>query len=136
MARPRKPTNILAFSGAFKKDPQRAASRANEPKPKKGIGEPPAHFNEAQAAIWRELVELIAESHDLRASDRVILEQFCNALLTMRSETEHTRGTAYDVKLGNLIKQFCTELGMTPASRSKVPGIPTDEKKDDSFAAV
>ncbi|MFT5394742.1 MAG: hypothetical protein ACI8PT_004954 [Gammaproteobacteria bacterium] len=30
--RPRKPTSILELSGAFKKDLQRRAARANEPK--------------------------------------------------------------------------------------------------------
>lgn len=44
MARPRKPTNLLAINGAYSKNPARAKEREGEPEPSGGLGEPPVRW--------------------------------------------------------------------------------------------
>lgn len=57
MPRPRKPTNVLNLTGAFRKNPQRLRSRANEPKDDRDIGKPPRGISKEVRAAWREIVE-------------------------------------------------------------------------------
>jgi len=42
--RPRKPTNVLAITGAFQKNPKRARERAGEPRPDGRLGDSPARW--------------------------------------------------------------------------------------------
>jgi hypothetical protein len=129
MARPRKPTNILYLSGAFKKNPQRAEARANEPKPSAPAGDPPDWLNQSEREAWTWIVARCAPGV-LGNSDDGILELTAGlrALLTQRN---------LDVKGRALLKACYAELGMTPASRSKVHARPGgEEKPKNAFAAV
>ncbi len=128
MARPRKPTNVLDLSGAFKHNPQRLAARANEPKPDGPIGDAPAWMAEDEAEVWREIVSE-APPGVLTNADRGLL----GIMATLRVLLCTRQADAKDKAL--LLRCY-TELGMTPASRSKVQAKPSDEKPINAFAAI
>lgn len=138
--RPRKPTAILEASGAFKKDPKRKRARAGEPVFSKGVvcG---SRLTGAARKLWDDLVEQMDACGMLQRVDSSALEAACIAYQTAtqadRALEEH--GLTYNVidQAGNAIpkarpevaisrgawtqyKQFCTEFGLTPASRSRI----------------
>ncbi len=107
----RKPTELLALSGAFEKNPQRR--RPVGPKSPHPIGEPPACLAPDGAATWREFVAN-APAGVLTSGDRLALE--CLACLVAKGRRP---GGLSGAELGQL-RGFLSELGATPASRSKV----------------
>lgn len=129
MARPRKPTNVLMLAGAFKKNPQRLRERFAEPKPSGPIGDPPAWMNAKERQQWHDIVSECPPGV-LSNADRGIVE----LTVTLREAVVRRR---LDVKGRALLKACYAELGMTPASRSKVKTAPKDdEKPKNEFAAV
>lgn len=123
MARPRKPTNVLALTGAFKKHPERAAERSNEPEAAGEIGEAPARLTEPERECW---VELVSSAHAgvLCAADRLFVEYGARVLAQLRSSSE------IDPKLGIRFETVCARLGMTPADRSKVQIVKPKENEN------
>lgn len=135
MPKPRKPTAVLQFQGAYRKDPQRAAARLNEPTPSGDIGTAPTHFTPEQAETWDRIVSLSLPGV-LSNADRVIVEELSCAIHARRQSSAATHGLGYDVKLGAFIKSGLEQLGMTPSARSKVQARENEEQKEDSFASV
>ena len=124
MARPRKPTNVLELTGAFKKDPQRKredAQAAGE------LTDAPPHINGAVLHAWNEIVKY-APLQVLTESDRLSIELAANLLAQFRDNPiEFT--AAKLVRLEALLGKF----GMTPADRSKVGGK-KEQPKGNPFA--
>ena len=114
MARPRKPTNVLELKGAFKKDPQRAADRENEPEPQGEIGDPPKHLSADERKCWVEIVSM-CHAGTLCAADRLVVEHGARILWALRSSEEYV-----DTKLMARLEAVLGKLGLTPADRSKV----------------
>lgn len=114
MAPPRKPSNVLALKGSFKKNPYRGAARANEPKPAGVIGDAPAHLNESEKACWGDIVKL-CHAGSLCRSDRLIVEHGSRILSALRASAEYT-----DTKLMVRLECVLGKLGMSPADRSRI----------------
>jgi hypothetical protein len=129
MARPRKPTTVLELTGAYRKDPQRRADRANEPESLGPIGAAPLHFSEELKAIWNELVAL-ASPGVLTVSDRLTVEVTCRMVLRVRRE-DSAWGSA-DV---NVLMRCLSLMGMTPTDRSKV-SVPKKLEAQNTFAEI
>lgn len=127
MPKPRKPTNLLHLTGAFARNPGRYADRVNEPKPSGPVGEPPDWFNKTQRESWFWILARCTPG-TLGNSDEGILEltAVLRADVMLRKADGRTR---------TLLRQCYAELGMTPASRSKVPAKP-DERQPNAFTAV
>ena len=131
MARQRTPTNVLYLKGAFKKDPQRAKGRQNEPKPTAGIGDCPKYLiktNKRYKAIW--------DSRVKRAPPGVLYCSDISALvLLVRLEFEVIYN--FETMANARISQYrllCGSFGSTPADRSKVDtGKRLDEGEFDEF---
>jgi len=125
MARPRKPTNVLELTGAFKKNPQRArqdAETAGE------LSAPPKHINGPVLNAWKEIVKY-APLQVLTESDRLSIELAANLLAQFRADpVEFT--AAKLVRLEALLGKF----GMTPADRAKVSGPKKEPPKGNPFA--
>lgn len=118
MARPRTPSIDLEIRGAYRKDPQRR--RTKEPKPSGGIGKPPAYLAVDERKTYREL---------LTASDGHIVE--IGAVLLAKFRCRECDKVA---EIGLLIKCI-SQLGMTPADRSKIGIEPhTDTGEGDPWA--
>lgn len=135
MPRPRKPTNILEFSGAYKKNPQRAGARANEPKPNGPLGDPPAHFKEPEREIWNEIAAELHPGTACRA-DRGDFEQLCIMAAKVRAQYAAGGPMAVDEKAVAACNRLRTAFGLNPAARSRVAAAKQDPAKEDSFAAV
>ena len=117
MARPRKPTEILELSGGFDRHPERR--RSIGPKSAQAIGDPPDDFEPDEAACWHEFLA----NHPpgvLTGADRWTLEHACR----LHAKSRRLRGLAA-AELGQL-RTLLTELGATPASRSKISAPPSD----------
>ena len=114
MIRPRKPSNVLEMSGAFRKNPKRAIGRTNEPIPSGEIGEPPEHLNERERELWHEFVRECPQGV-AKNSDRFALMALCK--IAYKIESGGFDLTAADYAM---LKTYLQQFGMTPVSRSMV----------------
>ena len=128
MGRPRTPTKIHELSGAFLKDPQRRADRAGEPVDARPLGDPPDYFDEKMVAAWLDVVEM-APAGVLAAADRGLVESAARMLEEIRQlETDVVTKDGQVVTIRkpvaaselNAFLRCLTEMGLTPAARSKV----------------
>lgn len=154
MARPRKPTNILKFSGAFAKNPKRARERANEPQLPPGSGSMPDWLDHDAQAEWGRIVPDLESSGVMSRVEASALGAYCLAVshlrkaqaevfkdgVTIMTEGGLKKHPAMNVvkDCSLLIKAFATEFGMTPSSRSRVNAKPieTPKQKEESFGTV
>lgn len=109
----RKPTEKLKRSGAFKKNPKRAASRKSEPRPNGPIGPPPLSLTDAQVVCWSEIIEN-AHTGVLTRADRHVVELAARTMATIRAGRKIT---AFQLQQ---MRSLLASLGMTPADRSRV----------------
>ena len=123
----RKPTSVLAFTGAFKTNPSRGRARSGEPVPRGPIGEPPPGMAAEVESAWREIVAL-CPAGVLADCDIYAVEAAANMVSQMRA------GGADPATFAQL-RMMLGELGMTPASRSKVQVMATgaEAAKVESF---
>lgn len=113
MARPRKPTNVLELTGAFKKNPQRKREDAEAVG---ALTDAPLHLGGAVLHAWNEIARY-APRDVLTDSDRLSLELAANLLAQFRADPVEFPAAKL-VRLEALLGKF----GMTPADRSKVGG--------------
>ncbi len=123
--RKRKPTHEHERNGSFAKNPKRGKDRENEPTDLKPIGKPPAGvgLTHKMRAAWNEIV---SQSHPgtLSSADRHLVEMAARTLVEIRE------GNASASMLLRF-QTFLTEMGMTPASRSKVSVAPVKDEGTD-----
>lgn len=115
MSRPRTATKILQLRGAFKKNPDRAKERENEPVVKNAISKtPPRHLSESEKKVWRELVKScpagVATTADSQTMELAVV--LMNEFRTDRSDFNAAKISA----LKNLLGLF----GMNPSDRTKL----------------
>jgi phage terminase small subunit len=123
----RKPTALLALTGALDKKPGRYASRKSEPKPTSALGDPPAHFDAGHQAVWHEVANQCAPGV-LFGSDRILMELICTLICKSRS------GVIRALEQ-NLLLACLQQLGMSPISRSRI-AVPESGQKDDTWASL
>jgi len=114
MARPRKPSNVLALKGSFAKNPKRAVAREHEPEPVGDIGDVPDHLSEKEKSCWREILKL-CHSGSLCSSDRLVIEHGARILAALRASEEYS-----DTKLMVRLEATLGRLGLSPGDRSRV----------------
>lgn len=151
--RPRKPTNILHLSGAFKKNPKRGKARAGEPKLAKGIGEPPSWLDTAGVEEWWRIVPDLEAAGVTSRVEATALGCYCQAVsrllkaeaeifrdgITIMSESGLKKHPAVNIARESMlvIRAFASDFGMNPASRSRVNSHhPADAPIEDEFRAV
>lgn len=115
--RPRKPTALLKLSGSLDKHKERLAARSGEPTPDPNFGNVPRHITDNQKLIWRELMSEIPAMVASKA-DRKVVELTVLMIERMRNNT--ARSSDFST-----LMRCLAELGMTPASRSKVSLLPS-----------
>jgi P27 family predicted phage terminase small subunit len=127
-----KPTQLKVVQGTYRKD------RANphEPVAAGDLFEPPTHFNEDQRAVWTYAIEN-APRGVLRKIDLSVLEVWVTAYVYHREASSRvastgqviTTKTGYPITnpfMANMNKQAqimvkaASEMGFTPASRSRI----------------
>lgn len=145
-----KPTALHVVEGTFRKEPRERA--AHEPKPAKGIGTAPTWLTAEQKTMWARLVRDSAPGV-LKKSDRGSFERYvvlsCACAKIMRQFA--TEGSALMVadarnsatlnpllramrQLSVELRHLETELGFTPASRSRIRVDDADGKKADPLS--
>ncbi|MFK3846540.1 hypothetical protein [Stenotrophomonas sp. NPDC078853] len=116
MARPRKPLATHRLTGAIEHDPGRFTDRLQEPEDDRPLGDAPMHLEAKHRVCWGE-IERISAPGVLRFGDRIAVEMTSVLLASFRE-----LGPAMpDQKLRRL-ESMLGQLGLTPASRSKVKG--------------
>lgn len=123
--RPPKPTNLLELTGAYKKNPKRAAARAGEPRSTEPLGDPPAHwkvepseFGYQKAVklrdIWKEVAEMAPW---LTSSDRHTVEDICVLRLKARDNS---------IKPGerNVLRALNNSCGLDASGRTRINTFP------------
>jgi len=149
----RKPTNLLEFSGAFAKNPQRRRERELEPKFVAGLSEPPDFLDADAQEEWRRVVPDLEAAGVTARVEAMAMATYCIAVshlqkaqaeiardgITIQTDAGLKKHPAMNIikDASQVIKCFTAEFGMTPASRSKVKAQPTsNEKPKSGFAAV
>ena len=117
------PSNIHELKGSFKKNPQRKRDREFEPKALKPLGKPPAKMSVDERAAWLEIAKL-AHPGVLCSADRFLVEMSARTLVLIR--TTHAGNTP----LLHRFQMFLAEMGMTPATRSRVSVAPIKEESE------
>lgn len=125
MPTPRLPTAMHIAKGTYKKDPQRAKARENEPVVTEGIGAPPSCWMPDESGyqssdskklivLWHEFIADAAPGV-LNRSHRSVLEEACRLKLKTRNGSAKTGDRSNYI---NCLRQ----MGMTPAAQSTVSG--------------
>jgi phage terminase small subunit len=105
------------MTGAFKHNPARRRARAKEPVPNGPLGDPPSHLAPQVGDCWNYL-RATALPGVLCEADSAIVEVGARLLLMVGiSDTCSVAALAQ-------LRVTLAELGMTPASRSKVMAMP------------
>ena len=120
MPRPRKPTEVLTLTGAFRKDPQR--KRPVGAKSAKSLGQPPGYFRDDECLVWAE-IETYAAAGVLTSADRFVVELLSR--LVARFRANWLNGAEM-----SQLTWCCSHLGMTPSDRSKV--LSSEQEKEPS----
>jgi phage terminase small subunit len=126
MPTPRKSTEVLEQSGAFKHDPQRRDARANEPKPVGELGTAPVYMTKEQKKLWKELANQVTPGW-LTIAERWAVELAVTLMSKMR---DGTIKTAEYTALASLM----SKLGLTPSDRSRV-SVPKTKDSAGEWAA-
>lgn len=118
MPQPRKPSAVLEASGAFSKNPKRAAARSGEPRPIALLESVPSHLKPAAAACFREILEQ-AHAGVVSVADSVALEVTAELLAEFRSAP-----AAFSAAKLTRLMASLSLFGLTPADRSRVAALP------------
>lgn len=120
MPRPRTPTEVLDLKGSFIKNPQRR--RPVGPKSYRPLGGPPDELSERETAVWHEFVGN-APDNVLTSNDRMQVEIVARLMAKFRGDW------LTGAELASL-RNALTELGATPASRSKITAVGEQEQSE------
>lgn len=136
MARPRKPAAVLEASGSFKKNPQRARERGNEPEFARGTGDCPEHLTGLARDAWHRLAAHLDESGLMRQAHAESLAGAANALalaisadailrrdgLLVRSGDTAKLHPAYSASLRSweAFRKFAAEFGLSPKAAAQL----------------
>lgn len=139
--RPRKPTRLKVLHGTFR--PDRAPK--NEPNPEPAVPACPSWLHPEAKREWRRVVKEFEKLGMLTQLDRATLVGYCSAYATVweaeRAIQKHGMvqytETGYaaqrpEVGIRNTalkeMRAFASELGMSPASRSRI-NVPAETPK-------
>ena len=109
------------MKGSFRKDPARGRARENEPKNLKPLGKAPTALSKEERAAWNEIAHL-AHPGVLCSADRFLVEITARTLVLLRTDK------AGNTPLLHRFQMFLADMGMTPATRSRVSVAPIKEE--------
>lgn len=141
--RPRKPTNLKVLEG----NPGKRPLPQNEPKPQPISPKCPAWLASEGKKLWKQLIPELERLGLMTIMDGVAFEAVCQNYatwvrcekylkkngLTFETETGYIQQRP-EVAIGQkalaAVRAFCTEFGLTPASRARINIKPDDGKED------
>jgi P27 family predicted phage terminase small subunit len=136
-----KPTALKVLTG----NPGKRPLPANEPVPETAVPEPPEHLTDEARLEWFRIAAELEALGLVTRPDRAALAAYCQAWGRWVEAEENLRKFGVIVKSPNgypmqspflaiankameQMRQFLTEFGMTPASRSRVSAVPAAPK--------
>jgi phage terminase small subunit len=128
MGRPRKPTTLKVLEG----NPGKRPLPKNEPKPTIGAEAPPWMTAPGARAEWERIAPRLLRLGLLTEIDAEAFALLCGHLADAGEQMGLARPV--DPRLTSEIRQFLSQFGMTPASRSKVAGAGKPPEEEDPFA--
>lgn len=134
MGRPRKPTALHVVQGTARKS--RMKARSGEPKPTGPLGSPPKWFTPYQRAEWGRLRKFswITEAHRLTVQHHCILaERLKDDAIGQRQPDGRMLPRPMSASERQTFHSLQMQLGLTPASSSKVSVPAAAEKTDDPW---
>ena len=141
--RPRKPTAIRELEG----NPGKRALPKNEPKPRVALPGAPKSLSPVARDEWKRVAEILYRVRVLTAADLAVLRGYCVNFAWAYEAEQAVTDTSVVVKaLGHRgvpitkenpafnagqkaykqMLEFARELGLTPASRSKIQSAPEE----------
>lgn len=134
-----KPTAIRRAEG----NPGKRGYNAAEPVPPEGLPNCPDHLSETAQAEWHRLAEILYDMGVLTTVDRAALAAYCQAYGRWVEAEEKMKETPPMIRTPSgyvqqspwmsvankqleIMGRYMTELGMTPASRSRVAALSAD----------
>ena len=134
MGRPRKPTHLKLIDGS--RDRRSLELQEAEPKPTGELGEPPDCFSASQKATWHDVLSRCPNGL-LKTIDRSMFENFVMAVNLSHEANERMKISPMLIKTPSgivvenpllriirqqamLIKLFGSELGFSPAARTRI----------------
>lgn len=140
-------TKVKEENGSFKKDPQ----RKNQREPESSKAEPimPKHLCKSAKRIWKQTCDILKEMGMLSKTDSHLIEHYCICyaeylklyqIVQMEghiSDSGNSVGPASTAmtRLASEHIKLVNELGLTPASRSKLV-LPDDHDKKNQAASL
>jgi len=146
MGRPKIPTNIVKLTG----NPGRRKLNGSEPQPPPGVPKKPSWIGKEASAEWDRIVPQLVACGLLTHLDYAALLGYCTSYEHwVKAEAEiREHGTVLTTPNGmlqrspyltqanqslKLMRQFVSDFGLSPASRSKVT-VGGQQKEDDPLA--
>lgn len=119
MARPRTPAKILELRGAFAQNPQRRREDSEGSAPFEA--EPPTHLPQECVPAWRWIVSRLPLI-TLYSCDEIAVECAARTLAGywLTRDLNHLKE----------LRQWLTQLGMTPQARTKIPPAEKNDKQN------
>jgi len=151
--RTRVPTEVMEASGAFQRNPARAARRVGEVQySSMDFDRVPAELTPEAARVWNELADTYGGNGAVCAADATLLCLVATTVAELRSaqaivaaegltvETPKGGYTAHPLlphirAMRAQVKTLLAEMGWTPVSRSKVQA-PAEEEPEDEFSQM
>lgn len=121
--RPRKPTQVLELSGAFKKDPQRKRARANEPQP---LGSLPPYPGSMEGGTQEDAYNLIVAT----APPGVLTDADLITVLELSRILCLSWRDACTASERHLLLATLGKLGMNPSDRTRLQVAPEKKPKN------
>lgn len=145
MANPKKPTALKIISGTDRAD----RSNPREPKPSRGIPNPPKHLSAVAKKYWKHITPILDSMGVLSVCDETAIELLCECYAEYRAATEALKSygsPTYETQTKDgstmyrnrpevatrsdcerRLKAMLTEYGLTAASRSRVSSLDMGE---------
>jgi P27 family predicted phage terminase small subunit len=142
-------------SGAFRVHPERRNKKATKPDGKRPVM--PEDFDAHETTKWDQLCKILEDNRVMSKDLIEILVAYCTAyggwmrareairktgivlVQKMPDNTTEIKRNPFSVELHKYreeMNKLLPELGLTPASRSKVSATDPDDNKDDPFAKI
>lgn len=139
----RKPTKLKLLEG----NPGKRPLPKNEPKPKPIVPKCPSWLDKEAKREWKRMAPELEKLGLLTVIDGTAFAAYCQAYSRWRAaeETLQKHGTVFKTPSGyiqqlpqvsiarnyaKLMKDFCAQFGMTPATRSSIDLRPTGDSED------
>jgi len=127
--RPRKPKKLHLLQGTHQKCRHEDRDEIELPP---GVPEKPEFLDDFAAEEWDRIVEKLSGYGILSNIDGAVLAVYCE----LYSEFESTRScrSAFPASKFASLRAAYTDLGLSPAARTKIPGSNREIKKKNTFA--